>query len=189
MRPKNIFDAAYYDGAVQQNIAKKYGHSAASGYLMTGGDANAVRDLNTFLTSRNLPGQRVTSYLAKRREADPQYHLNQRFSQGLPVTPQDVSRTNDAGLQMIAGTTAPIQKFPKPLNIFSKSKPKLPRVDKNTQQEMIDFIDYVRLKQPQNLPTELGATRIAEKFNFRMPKSTSGLANEFDRVLTTLRGR
>lgn len=49
---------------------------------------------------------------------------------------------------------------------------------------MVEFIDNIRLKQPQNLDLELDASRIAEKYKIKMPATASGLANEFDRVLS-----
>jgi len=33
------------------------------------------------------------------------------------------------------------------------------------------------------------SNRIAEKYGLKMPKTTAGLANEFDRVLTLFRNR
>lgn len=53
-------------------------------------------------------------------------------------------------------------------------------------QIMRDFIDNVRLKGPVNHELELDATRIAEGYGMKMPKNTSGLANEFDKHLANI---
>lgn len=53
--------------------------------------------------------------------------------------------------------------------------------------KMTEFIDYVRLKKPSNLNLELDASRLAEHYKTRMPKTTAGLANEFDNVLSKIR--
>jgi len=50
---------------------------------------------------------------------------------------------------------------------------------------MTEFIDNVRLKKPQNINLELDATRMAEFYDIKTPKTTKGLANEFDKALST----
>jgi len=49
------------------------------------------------------------------------------------------------------------------------------------------YIDNVRLKGPANPELSLDATRIAEGYGMRMPKTEAGLANEFDDVLSRMR--
>ena len=51
------------------------------------------------------------------------------------------------------------------------------------QRKMVEFIDNVRLKKPQNIQLELDARRIAEHYDIKMPKTVSGLADEFDKTL------
>jgi len=174
----NVFSSANKRGAEQIDVQKQYGPQVGLGYSMSGGTGNVARSLNTFLKNRNLPGQTITNAFAVRRENDPQYKTNVALSRGgQRITPLQQRQTVEAGMAPVMGMATPV------------TARKVPNIDKLTQREMVDFIDYVRLRQPKNLPTELGATRIAEGFGLRMPKTTAGLANEFDRVLTVLRQR
>lgn len=50
---------------------------------------------------------------------------------------------------------------------------------------MVEFIDAVRLSKPSQ-QLQLDASRIAERYGLKMPKSLSGLANMFDDVLATI---
>ncbi len=188
--------------SIGREINRKYGAVAGSGYYFTGGDGNFMRQANTYLKKKNLPGQVITNALATQREQDPQYQTNLRLSRNMPVSQRQQNITADQGLQMVMGMAAPT-KLPKQINIFSNGRPagkaaknvfsgvakKLPnsKIDPHTQDEMVNFIDYVRQGQSQNLSTELGATRIAEKYGLKMPKRISGLANEFDSVLSKIR--
>lgn len=52
------------------------------------------------------------------------------------------------------------------------------------QARMAEFIDHARLKGPENPQLELDASRIAENYGIKMPKTKEGLANEFDKVLS-----
>lgn len=66
---------------------------------------------------------------------------------------------------------------------------KTPKIHPEDQQVMINLIDNIRLKKPQNLDLELDASRIAEHYKLPMPKTTGRLANTFDQVLTLLRNK
>ena len=55
---------------------------------------------------------------------------------------------------------------------------------------MVELIDYARLggsRKAQNRQLELDATRIAEKYGIRTPKTLGGLANEFDKTLRDIK--
>lgn len=73
-----------------------------------------------------------------------------------------------------------IDSAPKPI-------PKTLKIHPEDQQKMIDFIDYVRLRKKENLPLELDASRIAEHYGIKMPKTRAGLANEFDKTLSKIK--
>lgn len=66
-------------------------------------------------------------------------------------------------------------------NVAKTITKKIPDADK---ERMIEFIDNIRLKKPQDINLELDAARIAEKFKIKMPSTASGLANEFDKELS-----
>jgi len=70
-------------------------------------------------------------------------------------------------------------------NIVKKSL--MPKIHPQDQEQMINFIDQVRLRKPKDLKLELDVSRIAEKYGIKMPKTTAELANEFDKVLTKIR--
>lgn len=57
------------------------------------------------------------------------------------------------------------------------------------RQVMMKVIDYARLRQPQNLATELDASRLAEHYGIRAGKTLSGLANNFERTLDAFKQR
>lgn len=73
------------------------------------------------------------------------------------------------------------------LSIEDVSKSKLPKIDPADQEVMKQVIDAVRLKKGMTAELELDASRIAEAYGLNMPKSLTGLANEFDRVLSKLK--
>lgn len=172
----NVFKNANDSARTYQDISSHYSPQVALGYTVTGGAGNGAQKIANVLAKRNLPGQVLAGAIAKQRANSPQYQTNLQLSRGgQTINPAQKQRTIEAGQALVMGATAPVRKTP--------------RIDNLTQKEMVDFIDYVRLRQPKNLPTELGATRIAENYGLRMPKTTAGLANEFDRVLTVLRQR
>lgn len=73
---------------------------------------------------------------------------------------------------------------PKTANIskaIPKSSPKV-KIDGATKQEMIDVIDYIRLKKPYNQVMEENAGKLAEKFGLTN-KTLGSLANKFEKLL------
>jgi hypothetical protein len=60
---------------------------------------------------------------------------------------------------------------------------KIKRIDKLTQQEMIDAIDYIRLKKPYSQVQEEYISKLVEKFNIPA-KTLSGVANKLDELLS-----
>jgi len=175
----NVFSKAQKEAAINTEIRKRYSTDVSLGYTLSGGTGNAAQSVGSFLKSKNLPGQKIANAFATQREKSPQYQTNKKLATGQPITPRQMNQTIEAGMTPVIGMASPVKKV----------TPKLPKIDFRTQQEMIEFIDYTRLRAPENLPIELGATRIAEKYGLKMPKTTAGLANEFDRVLTLFRNR
>lgn len=65
-------------------------------------------------------------------------------------------------------------------------KGKIPKIDVPTQQEMIDIIDYARLKPGFSQKLENSAAVLAEKYGIK-GKTVSDLANKFDIVLQAIK--
>jgi len=61
------------------------------------------------------------------------------------------------------------------------------KIHKDDLAEMSDFTDYVageiKLSEKESQAIELSASRIAEKYGMKQPKTIRGLANEFGREL------
>lgn len=67
---------------------------------------------------------------------------------------------------------------------------RIPQIDPADQKVMEEFINYVRLRKKGSEPSlklEEYASTIAEQYGLKMPKSTSGLADVFDDVLSRTR--
>lgn len=65
-------------------------------------------------------------------------------------------------------------------------KGKVPKIDIPTQREMIDVIDYARLKPGFNQKLENSAAVLAEKYGIK-GKTLGQLANSFDIVLQAIK--
>jgi len=72
------------------------------------------------------------------------------------------------------------------MTVAKKFKGKAPRVDLATQKEMMEVIDYARLKPGVNQKIEENAGLLAEKYGINA-KSIPELANKFDEWLQTIR--
>jgi hypothetical protein len=72
------------------------------------------------------------------------------------------------------------------MTVAKKFKGKAPRVDLATQKEMMEVIDYARLKPGFNQKIEENAGLLAEKYGINA-KSIPELANKFDEWLQTIR--
>lgn len=165
----NVFANAQADARNFAGIQDNYGPAVTSGYAMSGGTSNPARSINSFLKAKNLPGQVITNSIAARREQSPQYQTNVQISRGgQRISPQQQAQTAEAGMAPVVGMSAP------------KS---VPKIDPQTQKEMIGFIDYVRRRSPVNVQTEYEAARLAEHYGLKMPKTRAGLANVFDKTI------
>jgi len=72
------------------------------------------------------------------------------------------------------------------MTVAKKFKGKVPKVDLATQKEMMEVIDYARLKPGFNQKIEENASILAEKFGIQA-KSISEIANKFDEWLQSVR--
>lgn len=100
----------------------------------------------------------------------------------LPTRPFQPARKPSFGLSVRDIEAKPIVKPTVP-----KAKPfkvtEIKSIHPEDQRKMVEFIDNVRLKKPQNVQLELDARRIAEHYDIKTPKTVSGLANNFDETL------
>lgn len=142
---------------------------------------NIARKVRQAVTKATEPFRRNTNLLAKGQFRQLGQQFGQQISAAVPNPKTDtreqyISKTIDATLG--AGTFGG-GKVPKP-------SIKLPRIHIDDQRIMERFIDSIRLKQP-NMNLEVDASRIAERYGLKMPKSASKLANVFDDVLARTR--
>lgn len=183
----NAASAAKGDLSTSNEVRKLYSPGVSAGYLSSGGTGNFAGTINTELKKRNMPGQVLTGAISNARTSSPQYKTNMKLSQGgQRITPTQQRQTTQEAIKPVLATFGGTVSKPHRLDLMAKAAPKqvsVPKIDKYTQQEMVNFIDYVRLKQPTNLQAEFEATRLAEHYGLSLPKTRSGLANVFDKVL------
>lgn len=92
-----------------------------------------------------------------------------------------IKRSNENAMPIVGSVGSPTKTT---VSQLAKTG-KLSRIHVDDLYSMSDFIDAVRLgngKIPQDIM--LDATRIAEHYKLPMPKTVSGLANVFDKVLS-----
>ena len=174
---KNVFNKNRETSVIRDDTQRRYGATVANGFMLSGGTDNPAQGVHSYLRERNLPGQVISGYLANKRANSPQYKTNTQLARGGQViSPRQQDQTAEQALALVANMTSPVGGR----NAFKK----VPKIDPYTQDEMAGFIDYVRLRQPNNLQAEYEATRLAEHYGIPLPKTRAGLANQFDKVLT-----
>lgn len=112
--------------------------------------------------------------------------------------PEASKVARDETSAMVMGSTGEMNSVASPLarsmaeeaasKVASKVKGKIPKIDVPTQKEMIEVIDYARLKPGFNQKLEENASILAEKFGIK-GRSIADIANKFDDLIQKIRGK
>lgn len=114
------------------------------GYASSGGDSNSAESIRQFLSKRNLPGQAISGKLSGMRTNDSQYQTNVKMSRGVQLNPEESRRTQEAGMQMVAGMSQPVESLSdRVLSIKRQLSSRIP----NTQMEAIGQLDQLAKRE------------------------------------------
>lgn len=105
--------------------------------------------------------------------SDNQGDLFKQYKAGQLTKPNYINQAVQADSGLIGGLTGGVGK-------------KIPKIPLDDVQAMERFIDEVRLRKPKVPQVGIDASRIAEHYGFKMPKTNSGLANVFDDVISRM---